>query len=62
MAQGFQVHHSTPWAVFRDNRDLFEDFLPGWDADGEYNFELRANTQAGAIQMGGSRRSVAGAS
>lgn len=50
MAQGFQGHHSTPWAVFRDNRDLFEDFLPGWDADGEYNFELRANTQAGAIQ------------
>jgi hypothetical protein len=33
MAKGFEGHHSTPWAVFRDNRRLFEEFLPasvGW--------------------------------
>ncbi|NJM81487.1 MAG: hypothetical protein HC844_02460 [Tabrizicola sp.] len=53
MAEGFQGHHSTPWAIFDKNRGLFEEFLPGWNADGKYNFELRANSQAGAIQMDG---------
>jgi hypothetical protein len=35
MAQGFEGHHSTPWAVFKDNRAFFERYLPGWDADGK---------------------------
>lgn len=53
MAKGFQGHHSTPSAVFRDNSKLFELYLPGWNADGKYNFELRPASQAGAIQIGG---------
>jgi len=46
MAKGFEGHHSTPWAVFNKNREFFGQYLPGWNADGKYNFQLRANSQA----------------
>lgn len=53
MAKGFEGHHSTPHAIFINKGGLFRAFLPGWHADGQYNFELRSTSQSGAIQMGG---------
>jgi hypothetical protein len=52
MAAGLQGMDTIPKAIFRDFKAIFDDYLPGFSADGIYNYALGAETAIAAEQAG----------
>jgi len=57
MAQVVQGHHVIPQAIYRDFRSLFDQGLPGWNIDGDYNLDARPTSMIGSAQLDAPRHS-----
>ncbi|MEL7190703.1 MAG: hypothetical protein AAGK17_14220 [Pseudomonadota bacterium] len=57
MAQVVQGHHVIPKAIYKDFPDPFDNNLPGWKLDGDYNLDARPTSLIGSAQLEAPRHS-----
>jgi len=51
MAQSIQGHHVIPQAIYERCKVLFDNYLPGWKLDGDYNLDARPTSMIGSASV-----------